>query len=95
MATTVLIRARIDKTVKTEAAAVLKGMGLTVSDVARIALTKIARDKALPVALRAELRTTMHTPNALTRKTIAKSERGKGVYHAKDAEDLFKRLGIE
>lgn len=35
-------------TVKNEAAAVLADMGLTVSDVVRIALTKIAKEKALP-----------------------------------------------
>lgn len=46
------VRARIDETLKNEAAAVLAGMGLTVSDVVRIALTKIAREKALPFEMR-------------------------------------------
>ena len=41
MATT-LVRARVDAALKNEAAAVLAEMGLTVSDVVRIALTKIA-----------------------------------------------------
>ena len=47
MATTAFVRARIDETLKNEAAAVLADMGLTVSDVIRIALTKIAKEKAL------------------------------------------------
>ena len=86
MAATVLIRARIDETLKTEAAAVLAGMGLTVSDVVRIALTKVAKEKALPFDL--------HVPNKQTAKTLAQSERGEDVRYAKDAEDLFKQLGI-
>jgi len=86
MAATAFVRARIDETLKNEAAAVLAEMGLTVSDVVRIALTKIAKEKALPFEMR--------VPNALTAQTLAKSERGEAVYHAKDAEDLFNQLGI-
>jgi DNA-damage-inducible protein J len=86
MAATTFVRARIDETLKNEAATVLAGMGLTVSDVVRIALTKIAREKALPFDL--------STPNKLTAETLAKSERGEDVHHAKDAADLFDKLGI-
>lgn len=86
MAATAFVRARIDEALKNEAAAVLAGMGLTVSDVVRIALTKIAREKALPFE--------MSVPNAVTVETLAKSERGEDVHHAKDAQDLFGQLGI-
>ena len=86
MAATAFIRARIDEAVKVEATAVLAGMGLTVSDVVRIALTKIAKEKALPFEMR--------VPNAVTAETLAKSERGEDVHHAKDANDLFKQLCI-
>ncbi len=86
MAATTFVRARVDEAVKNEAAEVLAGMGLTVSDVVRIALTKIAREKALPFEMR--------VPNALTAETLAKSERGEDVLRAKDAEDLFQQLGI-
>lgn len=86
MAATAFVRARIDETLKNEAAAVLSGMGLTVSDVVRIALTKIAKEKALPFDMR--------VPNAKTAETLAKSERGEDVHHAKDANDLFGQLGI-
>ena len=85
MATT-LVRARVDAALKSEAAAVLAEMGLTVSDVVRIALTKIAKEKALPFDLR--------TPNALTAATLAKSARGEDLHAAKDAADLFDQLGI-
>lgn len=42
------VRARIDKTLKEEAAVVLAAMGLTVSDAFRLMMVRIARDKALP-----------------------------------------------
>lgn len=86
MAANAFVRARIDETLKNEAAAVLADMGLTVSDVVRIALTKIAKEKALPFEMR--------LPNALTAKTLTKSERGEDVHSARDADDLFRQLGI-
>jgi DNA-damage-inducible protein J len=86
MAATAFVRARIDEALKEEAAAVLADMGLTVSDVIRIVLTKVAKDKALPFEMR--------VPNKLTAETLAKSERGEDVHRAKDANDLFNQLGI-
>lgn len=86
MAATAFVRARIDEGLKDEAAAVLADMGLTVSDVVRIVLTKVAKEKALPFEMR--------IPNKLTIDTISKSERGEDVHQAKDAADLFKQLGI-
>lgn len=86
MAATAFVRARIDETLKEEAAAVLSDMGLTVSDVIRIVLTKVAKDKALPFEMR--------VPNKLTAETLAKSERGEDIHRVKDANDLFNQLGI-
>ena len=45
-----VVRARIDEQTKTEAAAVLKAMGLTVSDAFRLLMVKIAKEKSLPFA---------------------------------------------
>jgi DNA-damage-inducible protein J len=86
MAATSFVRARIDEALKEEAAAVLADMGLTVSDVVRIVLTKIAKEKALPFE--------MCIPNKLTVETLTKSERDEDIHHAKDANDLFGQLGI-
>lgn len=86
MASTAFVRARIDEALKDEAATVLAEMGLTVSDVVRIVLTRIAREKALPFEMR--------IPNKLTASTLAKSERGEDVYHARDAKDLFDQLKL-
>jgi len=86
MAANAFVRARVDEKIKEEAAAVLADMGLTVSDVVRIVLTRVAKEKALPFEMRA--------PNKLTAETLAKSERGEDIHHAKDANDLFEQLGI-
>lgn len=71
MATNALVQTRIDGAVKDEAAAVLKGMGLTVSDAVRLMLVRVAREKTLPFDVR--------SPNAATREAIAELESGKGV----------------
>ncbi|HRH90973.1 MAG TPA: type II toxin-antitoxin system RelB/DinJ family antitoxin [Agitococcus sp.] len=86
MAATAFIRARVDEDIKQQAATVLAEMGLTVSDLMRMTLTKVAKDKAFPFEL--------HTPNTLTAQTLAKSERGEDIHQAKDADDLFEQLGI-
>jgi len=71
--------------VKEKASAVLEEMGLTVSDVMRIVLTRVAKENALPFDLK---------PNKLTRETMRKTAKGEEVHHAKDAADLYKKLGI-
>ena len=86
MAANAFVRARIDQTLKNDAAAVLADMGLTVSDVIRIVLTRVAKEKALPFEMR--------IPNQLTQKTFEKSEHGEDVHQANDVNDLFKQLGI-
>jgi DNA-damage-inducible protein J len=65
MAATAFVRARMDETIKNQAADVLAEMGLTVSDVVRMTLTRIARDGALPFELR--------VPNAETRAAMTES----------------------
>jgi DNA-damage-inducible protein J len=86
MSANAFVRARINEDLKNEAAAVLEKMGLTVSDLVRITLTKVAREKALPFE--------MHVPNKLTAETLAKSERGEDLHAFDNAEALFKDLGI-
>ena len=48
MASTDVVRARIDGHIKEEATSVLAEVGLSVSDAIRMLLTRIAADKALP-----------------------------------------------
>lgn len=51
MAATALVQARVDPAVRERAAEVLDRLGLTVSDVVRILLTRTAREGALPFEL--------------------------------------------
>lgn len=62
MAATAFVRARIDEKLRDEAASVLAELGLTVSDAVRMTLTRIARDRALPLELK--------VPNAQTRAAM-------------------------
>src|SRR3546814_14374723 len=65
MAATAFVRARIDETLKDEAAAVLAELGLTVSDVVRMTLTRVAKDHDLPFELK--------VPNAEKRAALESS----------------------
>jgi DNA-damage-inducible protein J len=85
MSINAVVRSRITADVKEKATVVLEGMGLTVSDVMRIVLTRVANENALPFDLK---------PNKLTRETMRKTAQGEEVHQAKDADDLFKKLGI-
>ena len=80
------VRARIDPVIKNEAAAVLAQMGLTVSDLCRMALTRVAYEKRLPFS--------DEIPKEETRKAFEDIDRRENLLYAKDADDLFKQLGI-
>lgn len=86
MATDTVVRARIDPETKERAAEALAAMGLSISDYIRMALVRVAREKAIPFPVK--------VPNAVTVETLRKSERGEDVHTAKDADDLFRDLDI-
>lgn len=86
MATTAVVEVQIDEAIKSEAEKVLSNEGLTISDFVRIVLYKVAKEKKFPFGA--------EVPNELTAQTLAKSVRNEDVHQAKDAEDLFKKLGI-
>ena len=85
MVANAVVRARISEDIKGRAAIVLADLGLTVSDMVRITLTRVAKDGALPFDL---------TPNPLTVRTLVKSERGEDLHAAANADDLFAQLGV-
>ncbi len=89
MAATAFVRARIDEKIRDEAAAVLAEMGLTVSDVVRMTLTRVAKDKALPLELK--------IPNAETRAAMEESRAMMkvGKLRFTTAEALFEALDTE
>jgi len=89
MPSTAFVRARIDENLKNEAAAVLAEMGLTVSDVVRMTLTRVAKDKALPFELKipnAETRAAMEETRALAQAHRARFANAKDAFDALDEE---------
>lgn len=86
MAADTVVRARIDAETKEQATQALQEMGLSISDYIRMALVRVARDKAVPFPVK--------VPNSVTADTIRKSERGEDVHSAKDADELFDQLGL-
>ncbi|MBR4736736.1 MAG: type II toxin-antitoxin system RelB/DinJ family antitoxin [Rhodocyclaceae bacterium] len=68
MAASSLVQARVPSEIRDAAIAVIQASGLTVSDVVRVLMTRIARDKTIPPAL--------FQPNAETLAAFAEIERG-------------------
>jgi DNA-damage-inducible protein J len=66
-----VVRARIDEATKTEAAAVLAAMGLSLSDAFRLLLRRVAAEKALPFE--------PLVPNAVTVEAMKAARRGEVV----------------
>jgi DNA-damage-inducible protein J len=66
-AATALVRVRVDAKVKNEASDVLAKFGLTVSDIVRMALTRVVDEGAMPLGLK--------VPNAGTRAAMRESRR--------------------
>ena len=85
MATT-FVRARIDEKLKDEASEVLAEFGLTVSDIVRMTLTRVAKDQAVPLELK--------VPNEETRAAIRESRALMKKHNARfsNAKDIFKAL---
>jgi len=86
MAKTAMIRARTDEDVKTDAEDILKGLGLTVSDAVNLFLNQVRLHRGLPFEVK--------IPNKTTLETFKKTDKGKELVKCKDADDMFKRLGI-
>jgi DNA-damage-inducible protein J len=77
------VRARIDTDTKERAASALDAMGLSISDVIRLLMLRIADEQRLPFDVK--------VPNATTKKAIAELEAGKGKKFA-NVDDLLADL---
>ncbi|MGX2975304.1 type II toxin-antitoxin system RelB/DinJ family antitoxin [Ursidibacter arcticus] len=79
------IRARIDNAIKNEATTALKAMGLTMSEFLRIAVTRVAKEKAIPFEVK--------VPNAVTLQAMQEAQDILSAKRAlKSAEELFDEL---
>jgi len=80
-----IVKARIPGDVKERAMVALERIGLSVSDVIRLTLMRVAEEGRLPFAV--------EIPNRTTHKAMAELEAGKGKKFD-SADALFKNLGI-
>ena len=78
-----VVRARIDLQTKKDATAALAAMGLSVSDYIRMALVRVAHDKAVPFPVK--------VPNAETQSAMEEA-RAMGRARFAAAADLFDDL---
>ena len=89
MASTAFVRARIDEKLKAEASEVLAEFGLTVSDVVRMTLTRVAKDGAVPLELKvpnAQTQTAMRESRALMKKHNQRFNNAKDIFKALDED---------
>jgi DNA-damage-inducible protein J len=93
MPSTTFVRARIDGKVKDAASEVLAEFGLTVSDIVRMTLTRVAKDRAVPLELKvpnAETQAAMRESRALMKKHNARFSNARDIFRALN-EDAGKR----
>ena len=81
-----LVQARVDGEIKAQASAALADMGLTVSDAVRILLTRVAREKMMPLELM--------TPNAATLAAMEEAREG-NLPRVSSVKELFKELNAD
>jgi len=84
VAITRVVQARVPIEIQDVADKVIRLSGLTVSDVVRVIMTKIAQDKSIPQEL--------FMPSAKTLKIINDIENNKNLETAHSIDDLFKKL---
>jgi len=80
-----MLHLRVNEKDKREAAMVAEKIGISLSDVLRITLRRVAVEKAIPFAVR--------VPNAVTERAMRAAERKRGSSYRSSAE-LFERLGL-
>jgi len=86
MAKTAMIRARANEDVKAEAEAILNRLGLTLSEAVNLFLNQVRLYRGLPFDVRIPKKTTL--------RTFKKTDEGKELVKCKDADDMFRKLGI-
>jgi len=86
MATTALINARTEPDLKEEVEGILKKLGLSTTEAINIIFHQVKMRKRLPFPV--------EIPNDETLKTFKDSEASKGLVECKDADDMFRKLGI-
>ena len=80
------VRARIEPHLKREAEGMLDKLGLSATQAITLFYRQIILRKGLPF--------NVVIPNATTQRTLESTDAGKDIVVCKDADDMFRRLGI-
>jgi len=83
---TATVRARIDEKVKEDVEHVLQKLGLTVSEAIGLFMAQIRLRRGIPFDIT--------IPNKETLKVFKDTDQKRGLRRAKNAKDMFKKLGI-
>lgn len=86
MSKTTTVRARIEPRLKKEAEHVLGNLGLSATQAITLFYRQVTLRKGLPFDV--------VIPNAGTRRTFESTDAGKNLVVCKDADDMFRKLGI-
>lgn len=86
MAKTAMITTRVEPEVKKNAERVFKKLGISTTDAISVFLSQVKLRKGLPFDVK--------IPNKMTLKAMNDADEGKNLVECKDAEDMFKKLGI-
>lgn len=86
MSRTAEIKVRVEPELKAQVINLLDRIGLTQSEAVNLYYHKIVEEQGIPFSLK--------VPNAETRKVFSETDLAEGLIKTKNADDLFKRLGI-
>ncbi len=86
MAKTAMIRARTTPNLKTETERVFEKLGISTSEAINLFLSQVRLRKGLPFDVK--------IPNKTTLKAMKDADQGENLTVCKDADDMFKKLGI-
>jgi len=86
MARTAMINARTERELKNEVEEILKSLGISTTEAINIFFRQVKLRRGLPFPV--------EIPNEETIAVFRESEEGKGLVECKDADDMFKRLGV-
>ena len=86
MARTAMINARTERELKTDVEEIFKSLGLSTTEAINIFFRQVKLRRGLPFPV--------EIPNEETIMAFHESEDGKGLVECKDADDMFKRLGV-
>lgn len=86
MAKTAMIRARTEPYLKNKVEKIFQLLGLSSSEAINLFFRQVSLRQGLPFEVK--------IPNTATLKAIENVRKGKGLTKCKDANDMFKKLGI-